>query len=386
MGRPAGPGEIYCSTCRTVNSDGGNYCTHCGSALSKRETIESASASLTVVCHDCGENNRTSSEYCFYCGESLHGDRHVETASIRTKELNRGQGRNYRSSSNEAKSRPSEVRRGRSKRWRRSRKREANLRYRKSEWLADSALRAIIVAAVLGVTGVFGLAVVFFIGLIVGAILQMPVVPTLAFSAAIGQIVGFVGLAVAYLRYRGHKPRDIIRYLGLRYPTRREIGLVIAGNLSIIAFFAVLIGISELLSVVPNGDVSNTEPVSEEFGIGLFLGLVGFMLIIVGPTEEVLYRGVIQNRLREQLSVGPALVVTSVVFVLVHIQVFTLVSGLFGILLGFTALFLPSMVFGAVYEYTENIVVSALLHGIHNSLIITALFYGPSFLIEYVRA
>jgi len=44
-------------------------------------------------------------------------------------------------------------------------------------------------------------------------------------------------------------------------------------------------------------------------------------------------------------------------------------------------LFVPALFFGAVYEYTGNLVVVAVMHGLYNSLILTMIYiaitYGP---------
>jgi len=42
-----------------------------------------------------------------------------------------------------------------------------------------------------------------------------------------------------------------------------------------------------------------------------------------------------------------------------------------------TILFFPATIFGYVYEYTGNLVVPALLHGIHNSVLLSLILLGP---------
>ena len=92
----------------------------------------------------------------------------------------------------------------------------------------------------------------------------------------------------------------------------------------------------------------------------------------VGPCEEILYRGVVQGRLRESLPAAPAIVIASAVFAVIHVMALT--GGISGRLTTVAVLFFPSLVFGAVYEYTGNIVVPALLHSLHNAVIFTLLY------------
>nr|WP_303647111.1 CPBP family intramembrane glutamic endopeptidase [Haloarchaeobius salinus] len=98
--------------------------------------------------------------------------------------------------------------------------------------------------------------------------------------------------------------------------------------------------------------------------------LVGNLLLI-GPAEELLFRGVIQGRLRE--SFGPALAIgiTSLGFALSHVPSYwiggsdLLTSGVFFALLGIAA---GGIILGGIYERTKNLIVVALIHGLINAI------------------
>lgn len=233
------------------------------------------------------------------------------------------------------------------------------------------------VAAGLGVLGVFALGVTVLLGLFVGLLAGLPLLVAVGLAFVAGHLVGFVALAVVYLASRGYDARRIRSYLGIRWPTGRELGLVVAGNLLIAVLLGVFLGLVELFALLPAEDGTGQDEL-EGFGVGVYVVAVLFMLLLVGPTEEVLYRGVVQNRLREQFGVVPAVGIASAIFTAIHIQIFVFGGGPVGIAVGFLALFIPSVVLGALYEYTGNVVVPSLVHGIHNSLVVTALFFGPS--------
>ena len=97
---------------------------------------------------------------------------------------------------------------------------------------------------------------------------------------------------------------------------------------------------------------------------------------VVGPCEEILYRGVIQNRLRERFSRIPAIVAASVIFASVHIVAFGTTDPV-AILTTVSVLAVTSLVLGGVYELTGNLVVPWLLHSLHNSILMAVAFFGP---------
>nr|WP_233265024.1 CPBP family intramembrane glutamic endopeptidase [Halomarina oriensis] len=98
----------------------------------------------------------------------------------------------------------------------------------------------------------------------------------------------------------------------------------------------------------------------------LLLLLVPLSLVLVGPGEELFYRGVVQGWLRESFGPVGAVLTASVLFASIH------VPGLVGAsatsvvatlaIITFLAVYL-----GALYEYTGNLVVPALVHGLYNA-------------------
>ena len=245
------------------------------------------------------------------------------------------------------------------------------------------------VAAGLGVLGIVAVTVAALAGIIagvlVGTLLGVSLLVIVGLALALAHFVGFVGLAAAYLRQRGYDSAQIQSYIGVARPTGRELGYVVAGNLGIVLLLATLLAVVDLFSLLPTGTgVPDEQAELFDIGFDLYLAIVLFMLVVVGPTEEVLYRGVIQNRLREQFEAGPAIAIASVVFTAIHLQIYTFGAGAVGVVVGFLALFIPSLVLGAVYEHTGNIVVPSLVHGIHNSILVTVVVFGPPVVTEYL--
>jgi|GEM_PF-216691 len=235
----------------------------------------------------------------------------------------------------------------------------------------ESKLKTVAIATALGIVGI--------IGLIVGGILAVPLVFTgiseaafLFAATAVGQILGFGVLGLLYLRRRGFTWEYIKQYLGIRVPSIRELGVVAAGYLAIIGTLIVVSIIASLLLPEP-AENQGAAAAADNPELAPFVILM--MLLVVGPFEELLFRGVIQNRLRENFSLIPGLVIASALFAVIHVV--ALAGDPVAMLTTVTILFFPSLVFGYVYEYTGNLVVPALLHGLHNSIIIALIFFAP---------
>ena len=234
----------------------------------------------------------------------------------------------------------------------------------------DSPAVAVVVAIGLGVLGpvialVGGLGVSLLGAVGGGVSLAVNIVLTLI----VGQYVAFGGLAVGYLAWRGFDRAEIVSYLGVRRPSLKELGLVVGGWVVIVVTLFVVSAIVQLLGTETASNQSAEVAMQNPAIIPLFIVA---MFLVVGPSEEILYRGVVQGRLRESLPAAPAIAIASGIFALIHVMALT--GGLSGRLTTVGILFFPSLVFGAVYEYTDNLVVPALLHGLHNAVLFTILY------------
>jgi len=172
------------------------------------------------------------------------------------------------------------------------------------------------------------------------------------------QGVAFGGVALLYLRFRGRSVTSV----GLRRPSVRELLIVVGGYAA--AFVAAITG-AIVISVTgaPAGENQVAEFASADPTVLLWLIPASFLLI--GPGEELLFRGIVQGRLRETFDRVPGVVLASALFAAVHYAALT--GGAGGRLVTITVLFFPALVFGTVYEITDNLVVPALVHGAYNA-------------------
>lgn len=220
-------------------------------------------------------------------------------------------------------------------------------------------LLGIVLAAVLVIVG--GVAFVLALGSEPSPLLLV------AISLLLGQGVAFMGTAYAYLRWRGLP----LSAVGIRVPSLR--GLAVGAG-AFVASIAYLMLAGFLMQQTGTQGANNqvAELAMDNPEIILFL-LPGAYLLI-GPGEELLFRGVVQGRLRESFSAVPAILIASVIFASIHMMSLQPTAPLSAKLVTITVLMGPSIAFGAVYEYTGNIVVPALLHGTYDALIFVVLY------------
>jgi membrane protease YdiL (CAAX protease family) len=229
-----------------------------------------------------------------------------------------------------------------------------------------SPVVAVAGAAVLALAGLF-------VGLLLGVIsisLVSSVVPLPSNSpernavALIAQGAGLVAVAALYMD-RHDLPWS---YLRISKPSLRDIGFAIAATVVLFGALALASAIIDQLGLTTT-EHSVTQ--SAEENPAALLPLIPLSILITGPTEELLFRGVIQTRLRDALGTpAGGVVVAAAVFSLVHIPAYGLTSGL-GPALATTlvVLFVLGGLLGAAYEYTGNLLVPIIAHGVYNAVV-----------------
>ncbi|MFB6301645.1 MAG: lysostaphin resistance A-like protein [Haloferacaceae archaeon] len=232
--------------------------------------------------------------------------------------------------------------------------------------------RAIAVALGVGL-GALGVGLALVVAVALGArtagLAPSPAV-LLVVSLVLLQGLTFGGVALAYLRVRGRSVASV----GLRVPTARDLVIAVAGYvLALGAAFGGALAVS-LAGVEPARNAAAEIAVRRP---SVLLLLVPASFLLIGPGEELLFRGVVQGRLREALSAPAAVGLASAVFAGVHFLALTGSSG--ARLVAIAVLFGPALVFGTAYELTDNLVVPALIHGAYNATLFTLLYVSLRF-------
>lgn len=178
-------------------------------------------------------------------------------------------------------------------------------------------------------------------------------------AASVFQFAGF-GVGIAGYVWLTND-RELINY---RLPTRFEWALLALG---VIVLLVVQFGLGSLLSVIGLEAGENQVVLIGRENPVFFLYMILVSILVVGPVEELLFRGVVQGLLRRAMSAWPAILVASAFFGLVHVWavqgsleqqlVYAVVATVLGVVLGY------------LYERTGNIVVPGLAHGFYNAVL-----------------
>lgn len=193
----------------------------------------------------------------------------------------------------------------------------------------------------------------------------------LQYGLSILSLQGFGFILVVLVFFKVRDRFDIIR---IRVPTLRDVGLALGGIVGLVLMLAVVSGVYSALGV----EVPQTSIVEDGLeNPVLALYLIPLTYLFVGPGEELLFRGAVQGMLGEAYSRVPAIVIASVIFAFAHVMnVLSASPAQIGAYL--FVIFSLSLLLGALYEITDNIVVPMFVHGTYNSLTFLSLYFAAT--------
>lgn len=233
----------------------------------------------------------------------------------------------------------------------------------------DSRLRAVGVGVGVGILGL----VVSFVLLTTTALslnaAGVEITPVLAIvmSLFLTQGLAFMGVGYFYLRRRGIP----IRSVGLRVPSLKEAGIA-AGAFALSIVYLIVAGF-----VIQQTGTETADNQIVDLGMSnpeVLLLLIPGSFLLIGPGEELLFRGVVQGRIREEFDAVPGVLIASVVFAAIHLPALSFGAPLSAKLTTLVILMGPSLILGSIYEYTGNLVVPSLVHGSYNALLFVGLY------------
>ncbi|KMT45856.1 abortive phage infection protein [Halostagnicola sp. A56] len=175
----------------------------------------------------------------------------------------------------------------------------------------------------------------------------------------------FLVVGVGYMWYRPAVDVPI------QSPNRHDWGVAVAGLAAGLA--AVTLSFASTDALIPAVEVSPgfTEYAGYDSSsaIVLVLGAV-LSLLVVGPVEEFLFRGVIQGRLRAAFGPVAAIGLAGFVFSFFHVYpIFLLGPSAAGIVHMIAYYTVMGAIFGETYERTNTLVVPVVVHGAFNTIL-----------------
>jgi membrane protease YdiL (CAAX protease family) len=223
------------------------------------------------------------------------------------------------------------------------------------------------VVVAMTVLGAVGLLVGFLFGMITFGLIGGPL--SLSVGNPSGQLLftlgTYVGLAAVGGLYLSRHGRSL-SFVRIRRPTPGDLGVAVATVLALVALAVVLPALIERLGL-PLVDHGIADSIDANPTIALvFLPLSVF---VVGPAEEFLYRGIIQTRLTAVFDTLSAVGIAALIFAVVHFIAYLDPANVPGTLVTIFLLLLPlGAILGLAYEYSGNLLVPALAHGIYNAI------------------
>jgi hypothetical protein len=185
-------------------------------------------------------------------------------------------------------------------------------------------------------------------------------------TTVLKQGLAFFGIAFLYLKFRDRP----LSSLPIKRPNHWHVIWTVVG---VIAMFALAL----LLAIVVNHmGIEMGQNKIQRLGAQeprLYLYLIPMAFLLVGPGEELVFRGIIQDRLRETFSATGAIVVASMIFAGAH--VLALSGSITAILGSMSILFLVSLILGVIFEKTDNLLVVVLIHSLYDAILFSISYF-----------
>jgi membrane protease YdiL (CAAX protease family) len=209
---------------------------------------------------------------------------------------------------------------------------------------------------------ILGSFVVAFILLGLGLDYQNLTFPIALISLPVNEGI-ILGITLLFAKYKGASLRD----LGLKKPKPKILLLV-----SVAAFFLLLL--AGTISVIEEF-ILGPDPMGEELlkvllprNLLQLFAIVGFSLALVGPAEELAFRGFVQRGFENSFGKTVGLLIASILFGLLH--------GL-NSLRAIIPVSVVSLVLGYIWQKTDgNTTSTAWMHGLYDAMAILIAYFG----------
>lgn len=228
----------------------------------------------------------------------------------------------------------------------------------KVPWTVTDAVLAVVVFIVIQTAG----------GVLIFLFGQAPQVSsklasTLGLLAIYGLQVGFLWFLAVVVRKAGAEE------LGIRpFNVSRGVGLAVIFYIGLAIITVIYGAIAEEFGIRQPQDM--LREIVRLFGrdaAGFALAVL-FIAIIAPVVEELFFRGVVYAAIRKRWGVAPGLVISSVLFAILHLTAYTLLPiALIGIALAY------------LYEKTGSLGPPIILHALNNFLSVVLLYYSGIF-------
>jgi len=223
--------------------------------------------------------------------------------------------------------------------------------------LTRSWLKPIVKVSILSLLTYSTAVVVFEIGVRSSLPVDLPIISLSAnvFSLQV------IGMGTAAIGFFWVIQRDWRNFLNITWPDDEDANAIVWTLSFLFGSLLVLYALSTLLGIAPN-----SSDLAEPASLRYYVVAIGITLFIVGPMEELFFRGIIQGYLAEQTNTTVAILTASVLFSLFHIEPSTI--GGARALIPSLMLLVVGIILGWSFVWTRNLAVPMVAHGLFNAI------------------
>lgn len=168
--------------------------------------------------------------------------------------------------------------------------------------------------------------------------------------------VAFVIAGAVYMQITGRG----WTFIDLQMPGRRDVIWMGGGILLVLVFYFAL-SIAATLLELPAADNDIVLMLGDD--VTMVLIMIGIVLFFNAPAEEFLFRNVIQKRLYDSFSGVGAVILTSILFALVHFTSYIMAAeSIVATAVSLVVMFGGSIIMGYAYLRTRNLWVPIVIH------------------------
>jgi membrane protease YdiL (CAAX protease family) len=174
----------------------------------------------------------------------------------------------------------------------------------------------------------------------------------------------FIGMGIVGGVYLHHSGRGL-DYIDISRPDRETAISVLIGGIAVLLVAAVI----GLVQSVVGAPAPPENPVTEQVGskTQMLLIMFGIVVFFNAPIEEFIFRNIVQKRLIESFHAVSAILITSLLFSSLHLPGYlTTGAALEATVAPLATIFAGSIIFGAIYVYTEDLLAVIGAHAVYN--------------------
>ncbi|MFC4449015.1 CPBP family intramembrane glutamic endopeptidase [Halorussus aquaticus] len=186
-------------------------------------------------------------------------------------------------------------------------------------------------------------------------------------ATVLGELA-FVVVGAGFLKLSGRG----LDFLDLSIPDTRTLAKYVLGaTVALFALRSAIVGVASLAGVPLAPPSILQTSVDTQL---LLLAMVPLSVLVIGPSEELLFRGVIQRYLAGAFSVRSAVVGAGVLFASIHLPTLVVVPSALGIAVTLLVILLVGLAFGCLYASTGSLPVAMAVHGLYNASIFASAY------------